>query len=156
EPARHDGADDHARHGRRHALREPAARDEPGHDPARRHAGRGLRRAARPAAGPAAGPRDLGPRRSSPARPARLRHPRVRARGGTAHLGAGLGGEMIFHILHLAESLMNYEPSDRFMHRLNPITKMAIFLLVVIGGMYVSGPDFPWELNAAVFVVLVV
>ncbi len=62
---------------------------------------------------------------------------------------------MIFHILHLAESLMNYEPSDRFMHRLNPITKMAIFLLVVIGGMYVSGPDFPWELNAGVFVVLV-
>jgi energy-coupling factor transport system permease protein len=63
---------------------------------------------------------------------------------------------MIFHILHMADSLMNYEPSDKFMHLLNPITKLAIFLVVVIGGMYVSGPDFPWWLNAGIFVILVV
>ena len=62
---------------------------------------------------------------------------------------------MIFHILHLADSLMNYEPSDKFMHVLNPITKLAIFLLVVIGGMYVSGPDFPWWLNGGIFVILI-
>lgn len=62
---------------------------------------------------------------------------------------------MIFHILHLADSLMNYEPSNKFMHLLNPITKLAIFFVVVIGGMYVSGPDFPWEINFGIFVVLI-
>lgn len=62
---------------------------------------------------------------------------------------------MLFHILNMAESLMNYEPSDRFLHRLNPITKMAVFVLVVIGGMYISGPGFPWTLSGAIFAGLV-
>lgn len=62
---------------------------------------------------------------------------------------------MLFQILNLAESLMNYEPSDRWLHRLNPLTKMAIFILVVIGGMYISGPGFPWYLSALIFIGLV-
>ncbi|NLF67092.1 MAG: energy-coupling factor transporter transmembrane protein EcfT [Chloroflexi bacterium] len=62
---------------------------------------------------------------------------------------------MILHILGLAESLMNYEPSDRFLHRLNPLTKMAIFLVVVIGGMYISSPTFPWWLSFLMTVALV-
>jgi energy-coupling factor transport system permease protein len=62
---------------------------------------------------------------------------------------------MLFHILSMAETLMNYEPSDRFLHRLNPITKMAIFVLVVIGGMYISGPGYPWWLSFTIFVALV-
>jgi energy-coupling factor transport system permease protein len=63
---------------------------------------------------------------------------------------------MIFHILNLAESLVTYEPSGRFLHRLNPITKMAIFAAVVIGGMYLSSPIFPWTLNLAILFILVV
>ena len=63
---------------------------------------------------------------------------------------------MLFQILNLAESLMNYEPSDRWLHRLNPLTKMAIFVLVVIGGMYISGPGSPWTLSFVIFVLLVV
>jgi energy-coupling factor transport system permease protein len=62
---------------------------------------------------------------------------------------------MIFHILHMAEALMNYEPSDRFLHLLNPLTKMAILVLVVIGGMYTSSPIFPWTLSLATLVGLV-
>ncbi len=62
---------------------------------------------------------------------------------------------MILHILSLAESLMNYEPSDRFLHRLNPLTKMSFLLLVVVGGMYISGPQFPWFLSFGLLVFLV-
>lgn len=62
---------------------------------------------------------------------------------------------MIFHLLHLAESLLTYEPSDRFLHRLNPLTKMALFVVVIAGGMIISGPSYPWLLNLGVTVVLV-
>lgn len=62
---------------------------------------------------------------------------------------------MILHILGLAESLMNYEPSDRFLHRLSPLTKLSIFLVVVIGGMYISSPAFPWWLSGIMTVGLV-
>lgn len=62
---------------------------------------------------------------------------------------------MLFHILSLAESLMNYKPSDRFLHRLNPITKFAIFFVVVVGGMYISSPAFPWTLSLTMFLALV-
>ena len=63
---------------------------------------------------------------------------------------------MIFHIIHMAESLMNYEPSDRFLHRLNPLTKMAIFVFVVVGGMYISSPIFPWTLSFGILMGLVI
>lgn len=62
---------------------------------------------------------------------------------------------MIFQILTMAESLMDYQPSDRFLHRLNPLTKLAIVVAVIIGGMYVSGPNFPWLLNFGIFVALI-
>ncbi len=62
---------------------------------------------------------------------------------------------MILQILNMAESLMNYEPNDRFLHRLNPLTKMSIFFVVVIGGMYISGPNFPWTLSLGMCIALV-
>lgn len=62
---------------------------------------------------------------------------------------------MILHLLSMAESLMNYEPGDRFLHHLNPLTKISFLLLVVIGGMYISGPQFPWWLSFGLFVFLV-
>ncbi|MCC6618190.1 MAG: hypothetical protein IT341_04020 [Chloroflexi bacterium] len=62
---------------------------------------------------------------------------------------------MIFHLLHLAESLLSYEPSDRFLHRINPLTKVALFVVVIVGGMIISGPNYPWYLNFAVTLVLV-
>ncbi len=62
---------------------------------------------------------------------------------------------MIMQLLTLAESLMNYEPNDKFLHKLNPLTKMSFLVLVVVGGMYVSGPDFPWWLIGGMFVLLV-
>jgi energy-coupling factor transport system permease protein len=61
---------------------------------------------------------------------------------------------VIFHILHMADSLMSYEPSDRFLHRLNPITKVVLFMAIVLFGMFTSTPNYPWVLNFAVFVVL--
>ena len=62
---------------------------------------------------------------------------------------------IIFHILHLAESLITYEPSDRFLHRLNPITKMVLFVTVVTSCLVFSGPGYPWWLNFGVLVLLV-
>jgi energy-coupling factor transport system permease protein len=61
---------------------------------------------------------------------------------------------IILRILRLAESLLSYEPQDRFLHRLNPLTKLA-FLLVVIGaGVYLSSPTVPWYCIFGIFVVL--
>ena len=56
----------------------------------------------------------------------------------------------------MADSLMSYEPSDRFLHRLNPITKVVLFIAIVLFGMFTSTPNYPWVLNFAVFVVLLV
>jgi len=61
---------------------------------------------------------------------------------------------VILNVLGMAESLVSYEPSPRFLHRLNPITKMAMALVVIIGGMYASFPQFPWVINFGIFVVL--
>lgn len=51
---------------------------------------------------------------------------------------------------------MSYEPSDRFLHRLNPITKVVLFIAIVLFGMFTSTPNYPWLLNFAVFIALLV
>jgi energy-coupling factor transport system permease protein len=62
---------------------------------------------------------------------------------------------VIFHILHLAESLIAYAPGDRFLHRLNPITKMVLFVAVVTSCLVFSGPGYPWYLNFGILLLLV-
>jgi energy-coupling factor transport system permease protein len=63
---------------------------------------------------------------------------------------------MIFHILHLADSLITYEPSDRWLHRLNPLTKCMMLVTVVVGGLVLSGPGYPWYFNFSILVSLVI
>jgi energy-coupling factor transport system permease protein len=56
----------------------------------------------------------------------------------------------------MAKSLIDYEPSDRFLYKLNPITRMVILIVVIISGMVFSGPSYPYTLNLAIFLFLIV
>jgi energy-coupling factor transport system permease protein len=62
---------------------------------------------------------------------------------------------MIIDLLTMVERLIDYEPVDSFLHRLHPLTKMAIVAFVIVGGMYASQARFHWGLNAGIFIFLV-
>lgn len=63
---------------------------------------------------------------------------------------------MLFNLLGMAESLVTYEPGSSYLHRLHPLSKLALMGFVIVGGMYISGPTFPWWLNFALFALLVI
>src|SRR3989337_331467 len=63
---------------------------------------------------------------------------------------------MLFHLLGMAEVMIAYEPADSYLHRIHPLTKLALMLFVIIAGMYISGPTFPWGLNMGLFILLVI
>jgi energy-coupling factor transport system permease protein len=62
---------------------------------------------------------------------------------------------MFFKLLAMAESLITYEPVDSYLHRLHPLTKMTLLIFVIVGGMYVSGPNYPWILNFVILILLI-
>jgi energy-coupling factor transport system permease protein len=63
---------------------------------------------------------------------------------------------ILLKVLRLAESLLSYTPSDRFLHRLNPLTKLAFLFGVIIAGVFLSGEDTPWWVTFGIFVALAV
>jgi energy-coupling factor transport system permease protein len=63
---------------------------------------------------------------------------------------------ILLKVLRLAESLLSYQPSDRFLHRLNPLTKLAFLFGVIIAGVFLSGEDVPWWVSGGVFLGLAV
>ena len=63
---------------------------------------------------------------------------------------------ILLKVLRLAESMLSYQPSDRFLHRLNPLTKLAVLFGVIIAGVFLSGEDVPWWVSGGVFLGLAV
>jgi energy-coupling factor transport system permease protein len=61
---------------------------------------------------------------------------------------------ILLKVLRLAESMLSYQPSDRFLHRLNPLTKLAFLFGVIIAGVFLSGEDVPWWVSGGVFAAL--
>lgn len=61
---------------------------------------------------------------------------------------------IILSILRLAEALLAYEPRDKFLHRLNPITKLVFLIVVIVAGVYLSEPTVPWLCNLGIFAAL--
>jgi len=54
----------------------------------------------------------------------------------------------------MAESLIAYEPVDSYLHRIHPISKITLLAFVIVGGMYMSGPTWPWWLNFSILILL--
>jgi energy-coupling factor transporter transmembrane protein EcfT len=51
---------------------------------------------------------------------------------------------MIFALLEMAEELVSYEHADHWWHRLNPLSKLALFVGVLGFGIFAAAPATPW------------
>lgn len=61
---------------------------------------------------------------------------------------------IIFEILSIAESLVKYESGKGYLHTINPLSKLALVILVFGLGIFAAAPGVPWFWGLSLFCVI--